>query len=565
MKKEKQQAFPKEKKAVIYARQSSGNDDYSESVAAQITNCHTLAKKEGLEVVGIYKDLNTSGETYPVGAENTATVDKAYLLWLASQKEKKGFRSGLGDLIQRIEKGDIEVVIVNEMTRLYRPVSNSFLETYINNIFREHGIVVAQVQGGKIDLAQFDQHLIAMIKNQILFEDLQKKKQNSIIGFNRKRDSGMKCSKCGIFGTEYLGNGKIRMLPDYVPVIKFIFQGILNYRSYNSIIRDCNKKFAKLNRIFYPSTLYHIGRQPFYAGYQYDTSGKLIKNIQITGQEVISISIWRKAQEILDAKRQKAKGRSTHNWYPLSSRLFCHNCGGHLSIGQSMDVHHYSCRKSNFSGNWKCRESFIRYDPLKDGSFGLFDSTYPLLLIGMIATYEETKEMRKIVRAKLKYRKELAALADRESFVVKLCEEKCADESKIRNTLKRINEKKVKLSIALAEAETMPIKEFRRFASYWHYVKRIEKRDLKQTLYEDFVLKAGLTATVYPDKVEYHTIAGDFTIPRVFYLNRKNMPEWTIEVKRPMLERNPISIVYHADTGKRTKVLSWKNLRIYVC
>lgn len=59
-------------KAVIYARQSSGKDDYSESVEAQIANCRKLAEKEKLEVIGIYRDLNSSGETYPVGAEESA-------------------------------------------------------------------------------------------------------------------------------------------------------------------------------------------------------------------------------------------------------------------------------------------------------------------------------------------------------------------------------------------------------------------------------------------------------------------------------------------------------------
>lgn len=51
-------------KALIYARQSSGKDDFSESVEAQIANCKKLAAKEKLEVIGVYKDLNTSGETY---------------------------------------------------------------------------------------------------------------------------------------------------------------------------------------------------------------------------------------------------------------------------------------------------------------------------------------------------------------------------------------------------------------------------------------------------------------------------------------------------------------------
>lgn len=74
---------------MIYARQSSGSEDVSESVEAQIMNCRLLSKKENMEIVGIFKDLNTSGETYPIGAEAVASVDQAYLNWVRSQKEKR--------------------------------------------------------------------------------------------------------------------------------------------------------------------------------------------------------------------------------------------------------------------------------------------------------------------------------------------------------------------------------------------------------------------------------------------------------------------------------------------
>ena len=78
-------------KALIYTRQSSGKDDFSESVEAQIANCKKLAEKEKLEVIGIYKDLNISGETYPVGAEEIARLDKAYMNWSSRKVRKRIF------------------------------------------------------------------------------------------------------------------------------------------------------------------------------------------------------------------------------------------------------------------------------------------------------------------------------------------------------------------------------------------------------------------------------------------------------------------------------------------
>lgn len=563
----KKKVKEEKKKAVIYARQSSGSEDVSESVEAQIMNCRLLSKKENMEIVGIFKDLNTSGETYPIGAEAVASVDQAYLNWVRSQKEKKELRSGLGALIERLKKNDISFLIVNEMTRLYRPVSNSFLETYINNLLRDHKITVYQVQGGKIDLSQFDQHLITMIKNQVLFEDLEKKRINSKIGKDHRRDSGKLPSGCQILGIDYLGNDKLRMNPDYVPLIKFIYDGVLNYRTYNSIIRDCNEKFAHLHHMLYPSNLYHIVRQPMYAGYQYDTSGKLIKNNQITGQEIIPLPQWRAAQAILDYKRQRPKGTSSTRWLPLSSRLFCSFCGGHLSCNTDKNITSYLCRKSYYSGEHSdCSGSRIRYSTLENGEYyGLHDSLYPLLLIGMIVSYENAKKLRKIALNREKYQKKIEELENREKFIAKMCEDTSVAEKKILASMKKLRAERLKLSIALAETEVeMPNKKFSRFASYWHYVKRIRLRDLKQSIFEDFVHLAELTATIYPNRVAYHTIAGEFSVPRIIEPKRKSMPEWDIDVKRPMSESRVIRIVYHAYTGKYVRVLKWKNLEIYV-
>ena len=117
-------------KALIYARQSSGKDDVSESVEAQIANCQNLAAKEKLDIIGIFRDLNTSGETYPIGAEEIARVDSAYKDWIANQSTKKVFRTGLGEALMHLD--EIDVILVNELTRFYRPINGSFLEGHIN-------------------------------------------------------------------------------------------------------------------------------------------------------------------------------------------------------------------------------------------------------------------------------------------------------------------------------------------------------------------------------------------------------------------------------------------------
>ena len=229
-------------KALIYARQSSGKDDLSESVEAQIENCRKLAAKENLEIIGIFRDLNTSGETYPIGAESVAQLDKAYQQWVMAQSSKKSFRTGLGEAISLFPETD--VLLVNEITRLYRPIHGSFLESHINQLLKDNRVQVLQVQGGYIDLTKFDQQLITMIKNQILYEDFQKKRTNSIIAFRNKRDSGKICNGCHCFGIRYLGNDKLKVIPECAEIIRFIFDRICGHKSYRSIIRDCNERWG---------------------------------------------------------------------------------------------------------------------------------------------------------------------------------------------------------------------------------------------------------------------------------------------------------------------------------
>ena len=97
--------------AVIYARQSSGSDDYSESVAVQIANCRKLARQQNIEILEIISDLNVSGKTYPAGWENLATADRAFQNWAANNSSGKMFRSGLGKVMKLLDHINCIIVL----------------------------------------------------------------------------------------------------------------------------------------------------------------------------------------------------------------------------------------------------------------------------------------------------------------------------------------------------------------------------------------------------------------------------------------------------------------------
>ena len=540
-------------KALVYARQSSGKDDLSESVEAQIENCKKLAAKENLEIIGIFRDLNTSGETYPVGAESIAQLDKAYQQWVMAQSSKKSYRTGLGEAIALFP--EIDVLLVNEVTRLYRPIHGSFLESHINQLLKDNHVQVLQVQGGSIDLTKFDQQLITMIKNQILYEDLQKKRTNSIIAFRNKRDSGKLCNGCHCFGIRYLGNDKLQVIPECVEIIRFIFDRICAHKSYRSIIRDCNERWgASQKMFFYESTIYHIAQQPLYAGYQYNTQHELIKNVQITGQEIITFDQWKEVQDIINNKRKNYLTKEKKRSLPLSGRLFCGSCGGRLVTLLDHGKVYYHCNKRTLAKDHrKCSQSRIRFiSGWRKENFALYDAVYPLLTVALICKINKMKDILKAKDEISDYEAELQNMQHEIDSTYDLICAKLATMDDLRNVLLKQKARKDELVKRIAEIRAMNVTEADiaelENTSMNNLLEQIINKDLPDDKYAELVGLADLRGTVYADRVEFHTVYGEVTLPRLRKKNFHCMPDWEMKIVHRkgtcFDEKTKITIIY---------------------
>ncbi len=556
-------------KALIYARQSSGKDDLSESVEAQIANCRKLAEKENLEIIEVFRDLNCSGETYPEGAENIAAVDNAYKDWIINQSSRKSLRHGLGQALTHLS--DVDYILVNEMTRLYRPINGSFLEGHINQLLRTHNVKVLQVQGGSIDLSKFDQQLITSIKNQILYDDLQKKRQNSINAFNIKRDSGKQCTGTKAFGLRYLGNDKIEVIPECIEIIRFIYDKICEYKSYRSIIKDCNERWHK-ERFFYESSIYSIAKQPLYAGYQYNTAGELIKNIQLTGQEIVSFEQWNTVQKIISTKRKEYHCRTKKSWLPLSGKLYCGECGSRLIYFQDHGCLYYICNKKNLDrGHYDCRNSRIRFETGSKGKPSLYDAIFPLLSIALIERHKKASELLHDRKDIAKYEVELENMNLKERKIFDLYSEGLASEEQLRNILINHKSKRQKLEKKILEIKSSMVSESTLEELQYHVLSELfnelAAKTLSNNIYATLLNEAEITATVFRNRVEFHTKYGNVTIPRIQVKTRFWMPEWELELintnnkhSRAIDENTKITVTYL--TGENATLANFGQLKI---
>ena len=388
-------------RAIIYARQSSGSDDFSESVSVQITNCQILAERNGLELIGVYSDLNISGKTFPVGWETLAASDRAYQNWLKNNSTRKQFRSGLGEVVKQLAK--IDYIIVDDITRLYRPLTRSYLESAVNQSLIENNVQILQVKGGKLNLASFDQQLITMLKNQINDEQIAKQRQRSIEVLDKLRDSGIMPTGITAFGLIYNTVEKTyRYDPEKAEIIRFIFREVIAKRRYCSIIREVNTRWSEhFNGCFWEKTFREILRKPIYAGYQYNSTGELIVNHQ--GEAIISLDEFLQAQQIMQRKRTLYSARNCNSasknihYLPLSGYLYCGCCGSKLVAAIEKGKVSYFCRRGSLLQNLQCRQSRIAVRCTEKNLYGLLDTVQAFLGYVLLAE-EETAEHNLLTR-----------------------------------------------------------------------------------------------------------------------------------------------------------------------
>ena len=183
----------KEVKVIIYARQSSGDEDVSASVEQQVANCQQLANEHGYSVIGTFKDLNISGKFYPdtPAAQNLCAVDYAVQSWVRSTNFMQiRYRQGLGKAFALLP--EVDYILLDDFTRLMRPLTNSFLEGYVKQTLMCNNVKLYCVKEGGIDPMSLADNLLATITSQINANQLEIQRQKSKAALKKLKDDGFR-------------------------------------------------------------------------------------------------------------------------------------------------------------------------------------------------------------------------------------------------------------------------------------------------------------------------------------------------------------------------------------
>ena len=509
------------KKCVVYARQSVGNEDLSESVENQKEKCLKLAEKEGLEVVGIFEDLNTSGKTYPTGSEDIAVLDMAFQKWYKEQTTKKMYRDGFGKVIQSLM--EVDYILCYDLTRLYRPVTGSFLESHINQLLVIHNVKVMTVNNGIMDMGNFNDSLIIALQNRINHEQIAIQRRKAKEAFKNLKNSGtMKVGLGRMYGFDGTGRKREVVVNEReAEMVKHCYRLFLETSSLGTVTRTMNQKYPDLFPEPVTSMIFRrILERPTYCGYMYNSEGELIKNHQVDGLEFISFADWKEVKERLD-KRKFTHPRAKQGWYPLSGLIYCGVCGRKMKIQISRNDHFYQCKKHQHSGEPPCRSSIHFKKDIEYGT-GIMEIIYPILSLAAINRLEISLKKEESLKELQKLELELQNLTDKESKITEMFMNEMMNEITFETTLKNIKKKKEELSVKIINIRQV-CDSTEDFHKHLETLQDVTNRRLSQTDFESLLHEAIKKINIFQDKVEIITIYGSVEIPRQKLFHNYNL------------------------------------------
>lgn len=538
----------------IYGRQSSGDNERSISVDKQVENCEVFAKVHKLVVTKIFTDLNTSGRLYWRGAESIAAIDQIYQSWLKETKKKRQYRDGLGDLFAELKQGD--VLIVDDLTRLYRPLTNSFLESALTQYLLNKNIKLYTVKNGEVNLTKFNDELITALQNRINTNQLEIQRTKCKASLKKLIDAGeLKQSLGTAIGYKYTGRKKeVEIDQAKAPIVRYIFDAYIKGKSLLQIVRDLDAQFQMKTCV---KSIKNILERPLYAGYQYNTKGDLVISKQTADKKIIDFSTWKTAKDILDS-------RKTNNikikQYPIhyTGLCRCSKCGSKLTVCINNKGRYFSfrCMSHTIRAKENCKIS-ITANTLYSTGLSLDDATYPILILGLLKKLSNTNSKDVLEEKRIT----LQNLINQEQKLTEMYLNGLLDSSIYESNLKNQVEKKKTIQQEIIQLENEAKEDDNERTRL--LVNKLVGRGLSFEEYHEIMQYTIKTILVAEDQITVETYFGDIVLPRYKVRGILVLPEY-----KWRNTGEEFKIYYHQNTFNvykpQVKIFTYNNLTIYI-
>ena len=320
--------------AVIYARYSS-HSQRDVSIEQQVDKCAEYAARNNLTIVGIYSDAAVSGKS-----------DK---------------RPQFQKMMRDSEKGGFHAVIAWKSNRMGR----NMLEAMINDArLADSGVRCLYVEEDFDDTAAGRFALRNMMNvNQFYSENMAEDIRRGLMD---------NASKCMVNVRPALGyrkgeDGKFAIDEKTAPIVKEIFQRVLNGESYADIAEDLNRRGVKTayGRQWNKGSFHAMISNDMYTGvYKY-------ADIRIEGgvPAIISRAMFEEVQHFLRYKPNPIGRKPNHADYILTGKLFCGHCGepmiGLSGTAKNGSLHYYYVCQGKRKKTNSCEKKNVNRDEIE--------------------------------------------------------------------------------------------------------------------------------------------------------------------------------------------------------
>ena len=561
-------------RAYIYTRQSSGGEEKSLSIEQQLQNGVDLCKRKGWEIGGKFSDFNTSGRTYPAGAELVAMQDRGFVRWMDLSSSNKSFRKGLGELLPKL--GQDDVIVVDDITRLCRPATMSSLVNFLGNLFMDLGTVVYSAKGERFDPNRFVDLLMLSINSQMNDNQIKIQSEKSRTSQLLLRDKGILPTGCKAFGLSTSPNhGMLKIDQEKAEVVRFVMESIAKRHTYASILRElnANEKYRSLvPKCYYESSINHISEQPLYCGYMKNSEDKLIKCQQMEGQEIISYDLWKRVREVRE-ETMKGPRRSKYNWLPFSGLLFCGYCGSKMVVNKDGDRIYYICHAGcNVRFDKQCRQSRVGINNDQEYCLGLKKALAPLLILAQYYDVMEVADMEERSKARQKKVSELERLNGKQKEVFDLFNSDKINKGSLANSVAVYEPKIEQVKAEIAEIDAFLLSDSvtkRKEDKYWCEFEKLISDDLEDDVYEHLLKKAVSRIDCFSDRIVIHTNGQKIELRRFIYKNRRSFPKYAYTVHYGNAERKKdvtkckIEVNYLYEEDKKKIIFDMPIMKIF--
>lgn len=332
-----------------YIRYSSVMQDDGFSVEYQLNEINEYCKRNGL------------------------TLHKTFIDQAHTAKHVAG-RDAFFDLLNEIQNGDVDVVIVFKMNRMFRNAEESHV---YRKKFRQHKVKIISVtepideetSAGRLTanmLANLDQYQSEVIADFVKSSHREMTRQGYFtggvipIGFNTLTENHGKKSRKRLIIDDAIAPHLKRAFEMFAD--GFNVRYILSYLDENGVKNQKGKPIRE-------SVLRRMFRNDVYIGtIRYKTDGYSEMIVENAIPAIIDRDLWNRCQDRKDMARFAIPRKRVYS-YPLTGKIFCAYCGDHfygvsnnrhMKRGNVIVYRYYICKKKRNTG--KCEQRQIRAD-----------------------------------------------------------------------------------------------------------------------------------------------------------------------------------------------------------